>query len=88
MGIGEERSGGPGCGGALAGRREFNADTPVQGEMAALFTAAVEVGDLSDGELRVRLRILRRARARLAALDAEAVAELTRRDGEAPAAGL
>ncbi len=51
-----------------------------------MFTSVVAIDGLSDGELRGRLGLLARARARLAALDAEAVAELARRDGEAGAA--
>ena len=54
----------------------------------ALFAAPVVVGDLSDGQLEDHLVVLGRAKSRLAAMDAEAVAELARRRGEAEAADL
>ncbi len=54
----------------------------------ALFAAPVVVADLSDGQLEDRLLALGRAKSRLAAMDAETVAELARRRGEAGAADL
>ena len=53
--------------------------------LAGLFMSGVAVRDLSDGGLEQRLRLLARAKSRVAALDAEAVAELARRRGEAGA---
>ena len=54
----------------------------------ALFAAPVVVGDLGDGQLEDHLVVLGRAKSRLAAMDAEAVAELARRRGEAEAVDL
>lgn len=60
------------CGGGLAA-------------MGELLTTDVCVVGLSDGELEDRVLLLARAKARLSALDAEALAELVRRRGEAAA---
>ena len=49
--------------------------------ISELFTAPVDVAELSDGALEERVLLLARARSRLAGLDAEAVAELARRQG-------
>ena len=56
--------------------------------LAGLFTSVVAVRRLSDEELARRLVVLGRAKSHLVALEAEAVAELSRRRGEANAAEL
>ena len=56
--------------------------------LAGLFTSVVAVRRLSDEELARRLVLLGRAKSHLVALEAEAVAELSRRRGEANAAEL
>lgn len=67
--------------GAAAGLQQWAA-------VAALFTSPVLVRELSDRDLEDRLGLLGRAKSRLAAMDAEAVAELARRRGEARAADV
>ena len=56
--------------------------------LAGLFTSVVAVRRLSDEELARRLVVLGRAKSHPVALEAEAVAELSRRRGEANAAEL
>ncbi|MCE2532470.1 MAG: DUF222 domain-containing protein [Acidimicrobiia bacterium] len=70
------------------GRRGGAAGSAERDEVVALFAAPVVVGDLSDGRLEDHLVVLGRAKSRLAAMDAEAVAELARRRGEAEAVDL
>ena len=71
--------------GALASlTRRFGHGSP----LAALFTRDVDVRQFGDGELREHLRVLRGAQSRLYALDAAAVAELTRRRGAERAADV
>ena len=56
--------------------------------VVALFFSPVVVGDLSDRRLEEHLVVLGRAKSRLAAMEVAAVAELSRRRGEAEAASV
>ena len=70
-----------GFGDGTGGPREWAAVT-------ALLMSPVAVGELGDGELEDRLRLVGRCESRLAAVKAETVVELSRRRGEANAAGV
>ncbi|MCY4631241.1 MAG: DUF222 domain-containing protein [bacterium] len=80
MGIGDMSNASSGPAGGVAETAGCAEGPAAMGEV---LTSAVVVAELSDGGLEEHLRLLARAKSRLAALDADAVAEFVRRRGEA-----